>query len=278
MSVRERDLIRTIEYPESDGEPMAETDLHAQLMIDLRFALRNFFRDDPQTYVAGNLLMYYVEGDPRKSKAPDVFVARGVSKEPPRKIWKVWEEGKAPDVVIELSSRRTWEEDLQKKWRVYEDIGVREYYVFDPWYEYLSRPLLAYRREGGELISVAVIEGAVQSNVLGLELVDTGATLRLRHPQTGEFLPTEEEEVARAEHEAKRAEREAERAEREAERAEREAERAEREAERAEREAVRAEHETERAEHEAEARATAEARAERLAARLRELGVDPDQV
>lgn len=222
---------------------MAETDLHAQLMIDLRFALRNFFRDDPQTYVAGNMLMYYVEGDSTKSKAPDVFVVRGVSKEPPREIWKVWEEGKAPDVVIELSSRRTWEEDLQKKWRVYEDIGVREYYIFDPWYEYLSRPLLAYRREGGEFISVAVTQGAVSSAVLGLELVDTGETLRLRNPQTGEFLLTEEEEVARAEREAARAEREAERAEREA-----------------------------------EARAAAEARAERLAARLRELGVDPDQV
>ncbi len=60
MSLRQRDVAQPLEYPESDGEPMAETDLHAQLMIDLRFALRNFFADDPQVYVGSNLLMYYV--------------------------------------------------------------------------------------------------------------------------------------------------------------------------------------------------------------------------
>ena len=127
MSVPQRELIPVIEYPESDGEPMAETELHAQLLIDLRLALRNFFRDDPQTYVGANMLMYYVEGDPTKCKAPDVFVVRGAPKEPKRRTWKVWEEGRAPDVVIELSSSSTWEEDLQKKWRVYERIGVQEY-------------------------------------------------------------------------------------------------------------------------------------------------------
>ncbi|MFN0123413.1 MAG: Uma2 family endonuclease [Blastocatellia bacterium] len=236
MTVRKHDLTGTIEYPVSDDQPFGETDLHAQLLIDLRFALRAHFRHDPRTYAAGNMLMYYVEGDATKCNAPDVFFVRGVSKEPPREIWKVWEESKAPDVIFEISSRHTWEQDLQKKWRVYEEIGVREYYIYDPWCSYLPRPLMAWRHEGGGFISVAVIQGVVQSAALGLDLVDTGETLRLRDPHTGHFLCTEAEEVERAEREAERATREA------------------------------------------EARADAEARAARLAARLRELGIDPDQV
>lgn len=250
MSTAQRELLKTIEYPESDGEPMAETQVHAELMIDLRFALRNFFRDDPQTYVGVNMLMYYVEGDARKSVAPDVFVVRDNSKEPKRRTWKVWEEGKAPDVVIELSSASTFEEDLQKKWHAYSQMGVREYYIFDPLYEFLKRPLLAYRLEGGELIRVIPNQGVVSSQALGLDLVDTGETLRLRDPQTGEFLLTEQEETERAEQEARRAEQEARRAEQEAK----------------------------RAEQAMAAAAVAEATAAKLAAKLRELGVDPNQV
>ncbi|HID64173.1 MAG TPA: hypothetical protein EYP49_15750 [Anaerolineae bacterium] len=51
-----------IYYPESDGKPMAETDTHINTLIYLREALRDYFRDDPQVYVAGNLFLYYEEG------------------------------------------------------------------------------------------------------------------------------------------------------------------------------------------------------------------------
>ena len=67
-----------IYYPESDGEPMAETDTHRKQMVYLIEALDDYFRDDPQVYVAGNLLLYYEEGDPRQVVAPDVFVVKGV--------------------------------------------------------------------------------------------------------------------------------------------------------------------------------------------------------
>ncbi len=76
---------------------------------------------------------------------------RGVSKEPPRETWKIWAEGKAPDLIIELSSQRTWEKDVQTKWQLYQQLGVVEYYIFDPWYRYLARPLLAYRLEGASI-------------------------------------------------------------------------------------------------------------------------------
>lgn len=189
---------------------MAETDIHAQLMMDLRLTLTNFFRDDPNVYVSSNLLLYYVEGDPRKRVAPDVFVVRGVSKGP-RRIYKLWEEGHAPGVVIELSSRQTWREDLQAKWRLYSELGVGEYFIFDPEYDYLDEPLVGYRLEGNQYVNLEVIDGRVPSEVLGLELVDTGETLRLHDPHAGRFLPTPMEEAAlrRAEAAAHRIETEA---------------------------------------------------------------------
>lgn len=214
MNTRHQDLVKEIDYPESDGEPMAETGLHAQLMIDLRFALNLRFRDDPQVYVGINMLMYWVNGDNTRSIAPDAFIAFGVPKEPLRLTWKVWEEGKAPDVIFEVSSLKTWREDLYEKWRIYERIGVREYFIFDPQYEYIPEQLMVWKLFNKQYISQPVNNGVYYSDVLGLELVDTGETLRLRDPQSGQFLPTEEEEIAarqKAEARAQKAEAKVER-------------------------------------------------------------------
>jgi Uma2 family endonuclease len=194
MSLRKEEIAETIEYPSSDGEPMAETDTHIKLMMNLRFTLSQFFRNREDVYIGSNLLIYYVEGDTRKRVAPDVFVVRGVGKHD-RRVYKLWEEGRAPDVVIELSSRQTWGEDLQKKWRLYEQLGVKEYYIFDPEYDYLPSPLLAYKLREGQYEQIEVENGRVASEELGLELVDTGETLRLYDPRAGAFLPTADEET-----------------------------------------------------------------------------------
>jgi hypothetical protein len=87
MGARHQDLVTVIDeidYPESDGEPMAETGLHAQLMIDLRFALNRRFREDPQVYIGIDMLMYWDKGDKAKSRTPDVFVVMGAPKLPLR--------------------------------------------------------------------------------------------------------------------------------------------------------------------------------------------------
>lgn len=118
-------------YPESDGQPVAETDIHRNLMAELIGELEAFYQHDPTVYVSGNLLLYYEKGNTKKNVSPDVFVVKGIPKEE-RRVYKLWEEGKAPDVVFELSSRRTWGDDLQKKWRLYARLGVQEYYIFDP--------------------------------------------------------------------------------------------------------------------------------------------------
>lgn len=179
-------------YPESDGKPMAETDIHRQLLSDLIGALETFFQNQPDLYVSGNLLIYYVEGNPKKRIAPDVFVARGVEKRQ-RRIYKLWEEGIAPQVVIELTSRQTWREDLQEKWRLYEELGVEEYFIFDPEYDYLDDPLVGYRLKDGKYKVRGARDRRLRSKVLGLELVDTGDTLRLFDPASGKFLPSMEE-------------------------------------------------------------------------------------
>jgi Uma2 family endonuclease len=213
MSLRKRDLDFEIEYPETDGEPMAETDIHAQLMMDLRFSLSEFFRDDPKVYVSSNLFIYYVEGDPRKRVAPDVFVVRGAGKRI-RRIYKLWEEKLPPDIVFEISSRKTWREDMYEKWRLYEHLGVKEYFIFDPEYDYLIEPLIGWRLIDGRFQPLNVEDGRVRSEVLELDLVDTGETLRLLNSQTGEFLltPAEEAVARRVEMEGRlRAEAETER-------------------------------------------------------------------
>jgi Uma2 family endonuclease len=182
-------------YPESDGKPMAETDVHALCLIYLRTALDNYFSAQSDVYVSGNLLVYYVEGNPAKSFAPDVFVVRGVPKGP-RRIYKLWAEGVAPQIIIKLTSRKTWREDLQTKWRLYAELGLQEYFIFDPEYDYLDEPLVGYRLEAGQYFDLSVKDGRMRSEVLGLELVDTGTTLRLFNPATNQFLPDAQEAAA----------------------------------------------------------------------------------
>ncbi|MGH9800814.1 MAG: Uma2 family endonuclease [Blastocatellia bacterium] len=215
MSVRNRKMLEEfdypkveIDYPESDGKPMAETDKHRDLMTALIGSLRNHFADAKDVYVSGNLLLYYVEGDLDKNVAPDVFVVRGVGKHD-RRTYYLWEEQHAPSVVIEVSSRSTKKEDLNWKKQLYAWLGVREYFIFDPEYK-LKPPLRAYRLRGGQFVEEAVTGGRVLSKELGLELVNTGKTLRLLDPRTNRFLLTPEEEaIARRQAEAARQDAEA---------------------------------------------------------------------
>ncbi len=192
-----------IYYPESDGEPMAETDVHRKQMIYLIEALEDRYRDDPQVYVAGNLFIYYVEGDPFQFIAPDVFVVFGVPKRD-RRVYKLWEEGRAPDIVIELTSLTTVQQDRGPKKGTYEMLGVREYFIFDPLGEYLDPPLVRYRLE--DEVYWPKAGERLDSAILDLELRVEQGLLRLYDPKTGEKLltPLEAQEKARQEAERRR--------------------------------------------------------------------------
>jgi Uma2 family endonuclease len=193
-----------VHYPESDGKPMAETDAHIDLLIYLREALSDYFRDDPDVYVAGNLFVYYEAGDPAQVVAPDVFVVKGVPKRD-RRTYKIWEEGEAPDVVFELTSRGTRKEDLGPKKGIYEMLGVEEYFIFDPFADYLEPRLVGFRLAEWGYRRIED-EPPLTSHVLGLELHVRGEALRLVDPASGEKLltPLEAQEALRRAKEAHR--------------------------------------------------------------------------
>ncbi|HEY8505045.1 MAG TPA: Uma2 family endonuclease [Gemmataceae bacterium] len=184
-------------YPTSDGKPLAETDTHRRLTIDLIQTLRHWYANDPNVYVSGNLLLFYEEGDRRRHVSPDVFVVKGVPNHP-RPNYLLWEEGKGPDVVIELTSSSTRGEDLGRKLDLYRDTPrVREYFLFDPFGDWLDPPLQGYRLWAGEYQRVHGIDGRLPSQVLKLHLERDGNQLRLYDPTTGSWLPTPDEEIAR---------------------------------------------------------------------------------
>jgi Uma2 family endonuclease len=215
---------KEIYYPETDGKPMAESDLHRERMYALIHLLQRYFAGQ-QVYVSGNLLIYYEEGNPRKSVAPDCFVVWGV--EPHfRRVYKLWEEGERPQVVFEVSSKSTQREDLTTKMRLYAGLGVEEYYIYDPTAEYLDPPLAAFRLVGGGYVPMEPVNGEVRlgdlafvpgageppefvSPLLGLRItLDENYHLIFNHLDTGEQLLNDEEARIRAEVRADQAEAE----------------------------------------------------------------------
>ena len=160
-------------YPSSDGLPLAENDWQLEAILDAVGVLKVRYQDRPDVYVSGDLLIYYEKDNPRRSVAPDVFVVFGAAKHM-RNIYKLWEEPKAPDFVLEVASKNTWREDLGRKRALYAQLGVREYWLFDPKDEYFNPPLQCLRLRRGTYRSVPALvdNGArtIRSEMLGLDL------------------------------------------------------------------------------------------------------------
>jgi len=169
---------------------MAETDRHFQLMVDLRLALERWFKADPNVYVSGNLLLFYEEGNKRRHVSPDVFVVLGVPKGE-RLNYLLWEEGRGPNVAIELTSSSTRREDTRQKFDLYRDVlRVPEYFVFDPFGDYLTPRFQGYRLTAGQYRPMRLQGGRLRSRQLDLWLEPDGNALRLIDPETGRQLPT----------------------------------------------------------------------------------------
>lgn len=189
-------LQREIHYPESDGTPMAETDLHRNEMFDLITALDRRYRDEPDVYVTGNLFFYYVQGDPRAVVAPDVFLVKGVEKRT-RETYKLWEEGRVPSLVIELTSDSSQDVDLPKKKPCYERLGIEEYFLHDPYQDYLDPSLQGFRLVNGRYQPIVPEpDGSLRSLTTGLLLRTEGKRLRLVDAATDEPLLWGEERDA----------------------------------------------------------------------------------
>ncbi len=191
----------SIEYPSSDGEPMAEDDAQLTAMIDAISSLREWFDSREDIYTGGDMLVYYRINDNETRVAPDVFVVLGTEKHK-RSSWIVWREGKAPDFVMEMASGSTWRRDMREKRDIYAEMGVTEYWRFDPSGEYLAPHLIGEHLTEGEYQGLTLEEdeqGSLRghSAVLGLDLyVLPGPELRFRDPVSGEWLRTPHEEAA----------------------------------------------------------------------------------
>ncbi|HEX7380301.1 MAG TPA: Uma2 family endonuclease [Pirellulales bacterium] len=217
-----------IDYPTGDGKPVAETPIHYRNLKAAVETLDRHFQAEPMVYVWGNMLVFYEEGNRRKHVSPDTFVALGVPKDKPRDNYLIWQEGHGLDLVIELTSKSTKEEDLDHKMAIYRDIiGVSEYFLFDPRAEYLAPPLQGYRLREGQYERIQMVDGRLPSEVTGLHLERDGQWLRFYNPLTGRRLLTTEELLLGERAERERAEAEREYAEARCERAEAERERAE---------------------------------------------------
>ena len=203
----------SIDYPSSDGLPMAESEFQFWPILYAGSALAHHYRARDDVYVVGNLLLYYepaMPGQPAKSVSPDLMVVIGAPKHL-RPSYLLWEEPKAPDFVLEMASRSTHRSDRQDKPGVYARIGVSEYWLYDPVGEYLEPRLQGLRLQGDgyEPIPVAVGEHGVLtglSEVLGLELrLYPDDRFRFHDPVSGQDLRSLDEEVqAREEAEAAR--------------------------------------------------------------------------
>ena len=273
-------------YPCSDGKPMADNMWQADAIMhaagDLRAAL-------PTALVAADILMYPEEGNKDNKIAPDVLVALGLGTRK-RSSYFVWVEGKPPDWVLEVASPGTQKKDRDRKRRRYAEIGVPEYWMFDPrspqrgargapsHEEFSVYPRGTPRLQGLKLVNGDYVplpsrlaDGGrtIRSGALGLDVRVDGELLRFRDPATGKDIPHRSDVAAAAERAQAAAERAEAQAKREAEQRKAAEAKAEHEAERAERQAERARREAARAIREASARSAAEARVAQLEAALR---------
>ena len=183
-----------VEYPSEDGQPLAENDKQARAMVNLFSPLQEHYDQADNVYVGLDLLIYYEQDNNKRRVAPDVFVARGVPNHS-RDTYKIWEEGKPPDFVLEVASPSTARYDAEGKKDLYAELGVREYWLYDPkgdlhkprlkGYQLIGskyRRLRDRKRAGGAL--------AVGSRVLNLELRFEAGRLRLWNPAARQYLLT----------------------------------------------------------------------------------------
>ena len=185
-----------IDYPSSDGKPLAESYFQLIPLVYAFDALRRRYADRDDVFVAADLLIYCREGT-RESVAPDVFVVLGAANRP-RHSYLLWQEPKGPDFVLEITSASTRDRDQGPKRETYRRLGVREYWQYDPTADYLEPPLQGLELIGGRyerLPEEELADGTLRlvSKVLGLEVRLEAERLRFYDPATRSYLLSSDE-------------------------------------------------------------------------------------
>ena len=193
-----------VEYPE--GNWIAQSVWHGDAVSQATVALKHHFRKRENVLVAMELVVYYERGNDKVCLQPDVQVVFGVQRGN-RSSYKVWEEGKAADFVLEVASPSTADKDARHKAQEYARIGVREYWRLDPTGSLLAPPLEGWEANGGSYHPVQPVArgargGWLRSRVLGLELrsqrQDGATVLVFRDPRTGEEFDGESGRIGAA--------------------------------------------------------------------------------
>jgi Uma2 family endonuclease len=231
-------------YPSSDGQPMAESTIQYELIVKIKEGCESLFKDDPNVFVAADLLWYPVEGRPDISQAPDTMVVFGRPKGDRLSYIQHREDNIGPQVVFEIRSHNDSNTKMNKKLSFYQRHGVEEYYLYDP----ERNELEGWQRIDGDLEVIEPMEGW-NSPRLGVRFELGSDGLEIYRPDGEKFISYAELEAERA----------------------LDRQRLQQESQRAEQESQRAEQANQRAEQ-------AEQIAQRLAAKLRELNIDPDSI
>jgi Uma2 family endonuclease len=206
---------QVIEYPESDGQPIAENTLQFRWIMTIKGGFDAVFADDANVFVAGDLLWYPVEGDPAIRQAPDIMIALGRPKGDRGSYMQWKEDGIAPQVVFEILSPGNRLNEMTRKHQFYERYGVEEYYIYDP----DRGELFGWQRSDGLLKEVPKMEGWTSPRLrTRFELV--GGEIFLIGPDGHRFATYLEliEQRKEAEHETELLKREKDQALREVER------------------------------------------------------------
>jgi len=240
QSISQKDVI----YPERDGKPMADNTKQFRWIMVIYYNLEWLFADDPNVFVAGDLLWYPVEGNNKIRQAPDVMVIFGRPKGDRGSYMQWKEENIAPQVVFEILSPGNTLTEMNKKQVLYDRYGVEEYYLYDP----DKNDLSGWLRTGDRLDVIESMQNWTSPR-LGICFNQSEDELQITRPD-GKLFASYVDISRRLELAEQQIEQERERAEQEHQRAEQEHQRAEQE-------------------HQ---------RAERLAERLRAAGIDPDQM
>ena len=212
-----------IVYPSADGEPVAETYDHLYAILTTLEVLKQYLSGRQATVLA-NQFLYYSQGFPKLRIAPDVMVIFDVAPGG-RDNYKIWEEGQVPVVIFEMTSPGTQDQDKSFKKTLYEQLGVKEYWLFDPKGEWLEEKLQGYRLRGDSYEPITdsrseplQLRLAIEEKLIGFYREDTGEKL-LIPDELGEALKQETQARQLAEEQA---EQERQRAEQERQRAEQE--------------------------------------------------------
>ena len=193
----------SVAYPPNE-EPMADPIRLQRYLLALLWPLVELYADVHDALISNNVFLYYRLGDARKAVAPDLMIAFGVDYDrlSRGKSYHMWVAGKPPDLVMEIGSDSTANRDLNEKRDIYAEIGVREYWLFDPpdgaRYGFVLKGL---RLVDGEYVEIPMVEGEGwdvrgHSEVLGLDLRWEDGAIRLYDPVAGEYLKNQKETIA----------------------------------------------------------------------------------